>query len=228
MSRKTLPVVIAAAGLLSAVLAGCGSSTGGDPASALRTASAAAQDPQSTLSAAPTTDAASEAPTDAVPTAASEAPAAAASVAPAGATALPGVPAVAPATDLTKQPIAAVGTGAAPAGLVTRDIVVGTGTAAVATDTVHVRYAGTIYATGKSFDASWTDGAMPDKSNSFPLNGVVPGFAQGIVGMKPGGRREIVIPPALGYGPTGGQPKAGISATDTLVFIVDYLGVSAS
>jgi peptidylprolyl isomerase len=67
---------------------------------------------------------------------------------------------------------------------------------------------------------------MPWKSGQpapFPLNGVVPGFAQGIVGMKVGGRREIVIPPALGYGSTGSPPA--VAPNETLVFVVDLVGV---
>ena len=52
---------------------------------------------------------------------------------------------------------------------------------------------------------------------------MVPGFAQGIVGMKVGGRREIVIPPALGYGATGSPPA--VSPNETLVFVVDLVSV---
>jgi peptidylprolyl isomerase len=52
---------------------------------------------------------------------------------------------------------------------------------------------------------------------------VVPGFAQGIVGMKVGGRREIVIPPALGYGTMGSPPA--VAPNETLVFVVDLVGV---
>ena len=56
----------------------------------------------------------------------------------------------------------------------------------------------------------------------FPLSGVVPGFAQGIVGMKIGGRREIVIPPSLGYGAQGSGP---IGPNETLVFVVDLVKI---
>jgi peptidylprolyl isomerase len=52
---------------------------------------------------------------------------------------------------------------------------------------------------------------------------VVPGFSEGIVGMKVGGRREIVIPPALGY---GDQSQPGLPANSTLVFVVDLVGIS--
>lgn len=133
----------------------------------------------------------------------------------------PGVPPLtgAPA-DLTVPTQATAGTGQPPAQLVTQDVVVGSGTAAVAADTVDVRYTGTLYADGTLFDSSWKRG---DEPISFPLSGVVPGFAQGIEGMAPGGRRVIVIPPDLGYGPDGQGP---IPANSTLVFVVDLVAVS--
>jgi peptidylprolyl isomerase len=131
-----------------------------------------------------------------------------------------GYPAVDNATDLKKAPVIEAGIGTPETTLVTHDLVVGHGQAAVATNTVRIQYIGALYPTGKVFDATWTRGASPA---SFPLSGVVPGFAQGIVGMKVGGRREIVIPPALGYGSSTQGPIPGNS---TLVFVVDLLGVS--
>jgi peptidylprolyl isomerase len=131
-----------------------------------------------------------------------------------------GYPAVHDATDLKKAPVIQAGAETPETTLVTHDLVLGTGAAAVATNTVRIQYVGALYTNGKVFDATWSRGAQPA---SFPLNQVVPGFAQGIVGMKIGGRREIVIPPALGYGSTASGP---IPANSTLVFIVDLLGVS--
>ncbi|HVU71533.1 MAG TPA: FKBP-type peptidyl-prolyl cis-trans isomerase [Mycobacteriales bacterium] len=130
------------------------------------------------------------------------------------------------ATDLSKQPVLTAGKGDPDTTLATKDLVVGKGEEAVITDTVTVKYVGAIWKTGKVFDASWgkDNGFGPDKYQ-FPLNGVVPGFAQGIVGMKVGGRRVIAIPPALGYGPQGGQPGAGIGADDTIVFVVDLVSI---
>ena len=83
---------------------------------------------------------------------------------------------------------------------------------------MNVRYVGALY-DGTPFDSSWSRGDAPI---SFPLNQVVPGFAQGIQGMAAGGRRVIVIPPALGY---GDQAQGPIPAGSTLVFVVDLVGI---
>src|ERR1700730_16079982 len=114
-------------------------------------------------------------------------------------------PAVTNATDLKVAPVAGAGTGSPPTQLVIIDLVVGTGKEPTTCDTVSVQYAGSNYADGKVFDSSWTRG----QPTSFPLSGVVPGFEQGILGMKVGGRREVVIPPALGYGTQGSPPAVG-------------------
>lgn len=143
------------------------------------------------------------------------APAAPAQQAPAGVPALTGTP-----TDVTKASQAQAGTGTPPADLVTQDIVVGKGTAATLSNTVAVRYTGTLYTNGTAFDSSWTRGNDPA---SFPLSGVVKGFAQGIAGMQPGGRRVLVIPPALGY---GDRAKGPIPGGSTLVFVVDLVTIS--
>jgi peptidylprolyl isomerase len=133
----------------------------------------------------------------------------------------PGVPAlVGPATDLTAPVQAGPGTTDPPAGLVAQDVVVGSGPGATADSTVDVRYTGTFYTDGTPFDSSWSNGDEPVR---FPLDGVVPGFAQGIEGMQPGGRRVMVIPPALGYGDEARGPIPGGS---TLVFVVDLVSVS--
>ncbi|HXX89468.1 MAG TPA: FKBP-type peptidyl-prolyl cis-trans isomerase [Acidimicrobiales bacterium] len=129
------------------------------------------------------------------------------------------VPAVANATNLQVAPVVSAGTPPAPTSLVTKDLVVGTGTTAAASNTVVVQYVGANYANGQTFDSSWVRGSPA----TFPLSGVIPGFAQGIVGMKIGGRREIVIPPAEGYGASGQPPAVG--PNETLVFVVDLVGV---
>ncbi len=129
------------------------------------------------------------------------------------------LPAVSNATNLHLEPVIGPGSAPAPTTLATKDLIVGKGAAAAASDTVVVQYVGANYTDGKDFDSSWQRG----QPATFPLNGVVPGFSQGIVGMKPGGRREIVIPPALGYGATGEAPA--VSPNETLVFVVDLLSI---
>ncbi len=128
-------------------------------------------------------------------------------------------PAVANATNLQTAPAPSAGTGAAPTTLVVKDLVVGTGQQAAATSTVRVQYVGANWTDGKVFDSSWSRGQPID----FALNQVIPGFAQGIVGMKVGGRRELVIPSALGYGAQGSPPAVG--PNETLVFVIDLVAV---
>jgi peptidylprolyl isomerase len=129
-------------------------------------------------------------------------------------------PVVSAPTDVKKEPVIGPGTSPSPTKLETKDLVVGTGATAVASSTVDVYYVGADYANGKVFDDTpWKQG----QPSTFPLNGVVPGFAQGIEGMKAGGRREIVIPSALGYGPSGDAPA--VAPNETLVFVVDLVAV---
>ena len=129
-------------------------------------------------------------------------------------------PAVSGATNLKAEPVIGPGSSPPPTTLETKDLVVGSGATAVASDTVDVFYVGADYTNGKVFDDTpWRQG----QATPFPLSGVVPGFAQGIVGMKVGGRREIVIPPALGYGTTGSPPA--VSPNETLVFVVDLVSI---
>ncbi|HTK65259.1 MAG TPA: FKBP-type peptidyl-prolyl cis-trans isomerase [Pseudonocardia sp.] len=172
----------------------------------------------STVAACGSSDAPATAPPTEPATTAAGAPAAPAAAP--GAT-VPGVPALTGnPTDVNKQSQAKAGTGQPPTKLVTQDIVVGKGPAATLQNTVDVRYSGTLYSDGTLFDSSWSRGNDPV---SFPLDGVVPGFAQGIAGMQPGGRRVIVIPPALGYGANTNGPIPGGS---TLVFVVDLVSAS--
>jgi peptidylprolyl isomerase len=101
--------------------------------------------------------------------------------------------------------------------LVTEDLVVGDGEAVPEGATVTVHYAGVLL-DGTEFDASF--GGQPA---TFPLSGVIPGWTQGIPGMKVGGRRLLVIPPELAYGSSGQGP---IPPNAPLVFVVDMLDVS--
>jgi peptidylprolyl isomerase len=134
-------------------------------------------------------------------------------------------PAVTNATDLSKAPVIAPGQGKPPNELVVQDLVVGTGATASSSSTVSVHYVGALWNNGKTFDSSRANGN--GQPLIFPLDQVIPGFAQGIDGMKVGGRRELVIPPALGYGPQGGSPPL-IAADDTLVFVIDLVDVQTT
>ena len=123
------------------------------------------------------------------------------------------------ATNLGAKPQISAGAAPKPSQLVSKDLVVGTGATAAATATVRDQYVGVNYDNGHEFDSSWSRGQPAD----FPLNGVIAGFSQGIVGMKVGGRRELVIPPALGYADRGSPPAVG--PNETLVFVIDLLAV---
>lgn len=111
--------------------------------------------------------------------------------------------------------------GAPPKELVTNDLEEGSGPEAKSGDTVTVQYVGVNYKTGKEFDSSWSR----SEPFSFTLGAgeVIPGWDQGIEGMKVGGRRELVIPPELGYGSAGAPPA--IPPNETLVFVVDLEAV---
>lgn len=135
--------------------------------------------------------------------------------APAGIPALKGNP-----TDTSVQAVIPAGAGTPPTTLVTQDVITCSGPTATAQATVAVRYTGALYTDGTVFDASWRKGPAPV---TFPLAQVVPGFSQGIVGMHPGDRRVIVIPPALGYKEEGKGPVPGDA---TLVFVVDLVTIS--
>jgi peptidylprolyl isomerase len=105
--------------------------------------------------------------------------------------------------------------------LVTDDIVVGDGAEAASGDKVEVEYVGVGQASGQEFDSSWeTPGPF-----SFELGAgeVIPGWDEGIAGMREGGRRLLVIPGDLAYGPTGRPPDIG--PNETLVFAVDLIAV---
>ena len=110
---------------------------------------------------------------------------------------------------------------AVPSDLVIEDITPGDGTEAKAGDTISAHYVGVAHSTGEEFDASWNRG----QSFAFPLGAgnVIAGWDRGVVGMKVGGRRRLVIPPDLGYGDRGAGSVIGPG--ETLIFVVDLLDV---
>ncbi|GLZ29442.1 peptidyl-prolyl cis-trans isomerase [Lentzea sp. NBRC 105346] len=112
--------------------------------------------------------------------------------------------------------------GPPPADLVINDITVGDGPAAEAGQFVTVHYVGVSFSTGEQFDASWDRG----EPFGFPLGAgrVIAGWDQGVAGMKVGGRRQLVIPSHLAYGERGAGGV--IKPNETLVFVVDLLGVN--
>ncbi|HWD51612.1 MAG TPA: FKBP-type peptidyl-prolyl cis-trans isomerase [Acidimicrobiales bacterium] len=127
-----------------------------------------------------------------------------------------------PAGTIGTKPVVSPPTGTPPSQLESTDLITGTGTPVTASDTVTVQYVGVAWSNGKQFDASWNDGS--GQPVSFPLSGVIPGWTQGMVGMKVGGRRELVIPPSLGYGANPPQ-GSGIAVNDTLIFIIDLVKI---
>ena len=102
-----------------------------------------------------------------------------------------------------------------------RDLIEGDGEVAQAGQQAVVHYVGVAYSTGEEFDASYNRGAP----FTFPLGEgrVISGWDQGVQGMKIGGRRELVIPPHLGYGDRGAG--GAIAGGETLIFVVDLLGL---
>ncbi|KFU75449.1 peptidylprolyl isomerase [Amycolatopsis lurida] len=112
--------------------------------------------------------------------------------------------------------------GPAPSELETTDISVGDGQEAKSGDTVTVHYVGVSHSTGEQFDASWDRG----EPLRFGLGAgqVIPGWDQGVAGMKVGGRRKLTIPPHLAYGERGAGGV--IKPNETLIFVVDLVGVN--
>jgi peptidylprolyl isomerase len=116
-------------------------------------------------------------------------------------------------------PVIGTLSGEAPADLQTQDIIVGTGAPVIATSVIEAHYVLMTWSTGQVVQSSWDSG----QSFTTPLSGVISGWQQGIPGMKEGGRRLLIIPPALGYGASGSGP---IAPNETLIFVVDVIKVS--
>ncbi len=122
---------------------------------------------------------------------------------------------------MTEKPEIDFPEGPPPSDLEIIDLTEGDGPEATPGATVVVHYVGVAHSTGEEFDASWNRG----QSFEFPLGAgnVIAGWDRGVVGMKVGGRRRLVIPPELGYGDRGAG--AVIAPGETLIFVVDLLDV---
>ncbi len=127
-------------------------------------------------------------------------------------------------TDTSTKPTIEVPSGPPPKQLEVKDIVTGDGAAAQVGQELTVQYVGVDYSTGQEFDTSWGD----PQPFQFQLGSgqVIKGWDQGIVGMKVGGRRELIIPPKLAYGAQGQPPAIGPNAT--LIFVIDLVSIGAS
>lgn len=126
-------------------------------------------------------------------------------------------------TDLGTKPTVAASSAAPPQTVQVADLVTGTGPAAQPGSRVQVKYVGAFYESGSEFDSSWSRGA--DSTLPFIACGeqVIPGFSVAPVGMKVGGRRQVVIPSRYGYGEQGTGPIPGGA---TLVFVIDLVATS--
>ena len=119
------------------------------------------------------------------------------------------------------KPVVTVPSGPPPTTLQIKDLVVGTGPAAAVGQQLTMQYVGVAYSTKQQFDASW------DRGQPFPFvlgqGQVIKGWDQGLVGMRVGGRRQLIIPPDLGYGASGSPPAIG--PNETLIFVVDLVAI---
>jgi peptidylprolyl isomerase len=107
--------------------------------------------------------------------------------------------------------------GKPPATLQVKDVKVGTGAVAKQGSSLSVSYIGVSCSTGKVFDATYKDGGQPFTVTPLGKASVIAGWNQGLIGARAGGVRELVIPPALGYGAAGTGP---IGPNETLIFLV--------
>jgi peptidylprolyl isomerase len=115
-----------------------------------------------------------------------------------------------------KAPTLIVPTGSPPTQLECADLIEGSGPEAASGDKVTVQYVLGTYSTRKVVQSSWTSQPFSVHAGKGPGD---PRMGQGVVGMKVGGRRELIIPPSQGYG--SASPGSGIAKNDTLVFIID-------
>ena len=121
-------------------------------------------------------------------------------------------------TNAGEAPTITPPSGDAPTTLIIEDVIVGSGAEVVATSTLTLHYTLMNWSDGSILESSWSSGTP----STFQLSGLIQGWQQGLPGAKVGGRRLLVIPPALGYGAMAGHPLE----KDTLIFAVDIIAVS--
>jgi peptidylprolyl isomerase len=131
---------------------------------------------------------------------------------------------IAPNPPAKGQPRVPPVTGKVPGKLTVHDVKKGHGRAAAKGDTLSVTYIGISCSTGEVFDASYKNGGQPFEVTPLGQASVIQGWNQGLIGVRTGGVRELVIPPALGYGPTGSGP---IKPYEELIFLVTVKSVKA-
>ncbi|MDQ1685481.1 MAG: FKBP-type peptidyl-prolyl cis-trans isomerase FkpA [Frankiaceae bacterium] len=115
------------------------------------------------------------------------------------------------------QPMVPPVVGKPPATLQIKDVKVGNGAVAKKGSSLAVSYIGIACSNGKVFDATYKDGGKPFTVSPLGSASVIAGWNQGLIGVRAGGVRELVIPPALGYGPNASGP---IGPNETLIFLV--------
>ena len=119
---------------------------------------------------------------------------------------------------INTQPVVPKGTGSAPTALKAETLIAGNGAEIKTGQQATVNYVGVLFKDGKEFDTSWGKGKQPFQ---FALGSgqVIPGWDQGVLGMKVGERRRLTIPADLAYGAQGSPPKIG--PNEPLIFDID-------
>jgi FKBP-type peptidyl-prolyl cis-trans isomerase len=127
-------------------------------------------------------------------------------------------------SDVKTAPTIPATSGTPPTTLQQQDVVEGSGDAAKLGDTVDVRYTLAVWG-GKKVESSWD--SSPNHV-AFPLveGGLIEGWIKGVPGMKPGGRRVLVVPAEQGYGAQG-TPDGSVPPNSTLVFVIDLVKTTA-
>jgi peptidylprolyl isomerase len=120
--------------------------------------------------------------------------------------------------DIDEKPTVPKGTGAAPTALKAETLIAGNGAEIKNGQQATVQYVGVLFKNGKEFDTSWGKGKQPFQF-TIGAGAVIPGWDQGVLGMKVGERRRLTIPADLAYGAQGSPPKIG--PNEPLIFDID-------